>query len=189
MVERLRQAVPATNTRPIKVWPQDESRWGLRTILRRRITLRGVKPVQTTQHQYENTWLYACVAPQSGEHFFLILPYLNAANMQVFLDLFAAAHPNTFNLLLVDQSGAHTAKCLQIPPNVGLVFFEPACPELNPAERVWEDLRAKMAGHCFAHMDCLEDELCAQLDCYTDAQLQSLTGYPYLCNAINAVCS
>lgn len=181
--------MPATNCKPLKIWTQDESRWGLMTILRRRITLRGVKPLLKTQHQYANCWLYGTVAPASGERFFLLLPKLNAANMQIFLDLFAEAHPDTFNVMLMDQSGAHTAKCLRIPSNIGLVLFEPACPELNPTERLWEDLRAKLAGQCFAHLDCLEDEICAHLDQYTDAVVQSLTGYPYLRETINAVCS
>lgn len=159
------------------------------TILRRRITLRGVKPIVKTQHQYANCWLYGAVAPTSGERFFLLLPSLNSANMQIFLDLFAEAHPDTFNLMLMDRSGAHTAKGLRIPENIGLVFFEPACPELNPIERFWEDLRGKLAGQCFAHLDCLEDELCAHLDQYTDAVVRSITGYPYLHAAANAVSS
>jgi len=159
------------------------------TILRRRITLNGVKPILKTQHQYANCWLYGAVTTQSGERFFLLLPHLDAVNMQIFLDLFAAAHPETFNVMLMDQSGAHTAKGLRIPDNIALVFFAPACPELNPTERVWEDLRSKLAGQCFAHLDCLEDEICAHLDHYTDPVIQSLTGYPYLREAINAVCS
>jgi transposase len=189
VVERISAAIPPDNAKPLKVWTQDENRWGLMTILRRRITLEGVKPIIKTQHQYANCWLYGAVAPESGERFFLLLPRLDATNMQIFLDLFAEAHPDTFNVMLMDQSGAHTAKCLRIPDNIALVFFAPACPELNPTERVWEDLRSKLAGQCFAHLDCLEDEICAHLDAYTDPVVQSLAGYPYLREAIHAVCS
>ncbi|PDV98242.1 IS630 family transposase [Candidatus Viridilinea mediisalina] len=189
VVERISAAIPADNDKPLNVWTQDESRWGLITILRRRITLEGVKPILKTQHQYDNSWLYGAVAPESGERFFLLLPRLDATNMQIFLDQFAEAHVDTFNVMLMDRSGAHTAKCLRIPDNIALVFFAPACPELNPTERLWEDLRGKLAGQCFAHLDCLEDELCAHLEQYTDSVVQSLTGYPYLREAINAVCS
>jgi hypothetical protein len=35
----------------------------------------------------------------------------------------------------------------------------------------------------------LEEEICAHLDQYTDTTVQSLTSYPYLREAINAVCS
>ena len=43
-------------------------------------------------------------------------------------------------LLLMDYSGAHTAKRLKLPPNVALVFQPAASPELNLAERVWQDV-------------------------------------------------
>ena len=70
-------------------------------------------------------------------------------------------------------------------------FFTPysLTEESYPTERLWEDLRGKLAGQCFAHLYCLEDEICAHLDQYTDAVVQSLTGYPYLHETINAVCS
>ena len=138
-----------------------------------------------TQHQYANCWLSGAVAPQSGERLFLLLPRLDSTTMQMFLDLGAAAHPDTVTVMLMDQSGAHTAKSLRIPATIALVFFAPACPELNPTERLWEDLRSKRAGQCCAHLDCLEDEICAHLDPYTDPVVQSLTGYPYLQEAMN----
>ncbi|NCC35329.1 MAG: IS630 family transposase, partial [Chloroflexia bacterium] len=169
-------SIRLASDKPVKIWTQDESRWGLMTILRRRITLKGVKPIITTQHQYANCWLYGAVAPQRGERFFLFLPRLDTMNMQIFLDMFAGAHPDTLNVMLMDRSGAHTAKHLGIPATTALVFFAPACPELNPTERVWEDLHGKLAGQCCAHLDCLEEEICAHLDLYTDPAVQSLTG-------------
>ncbi|MGC9093979.1 MAG: hypothetical protein ACP5JH_12145, partial [Bacteroidota bacterium] len=80
--------------------------------------------------------------------FFLLLPKLTAVNMQIFLDLVAAAHPERFNLMLMDQSGAPTARRLRIPSNIDQVFFEPAGPDLNPTERRWEDRRSKITGQC-----------------------------------------
>jgi transposase len=176
----VREAVPAYNCRPLRLWSQDESRWGLITVRRRRITVRGVKPVGRIQHQYDNCWCFGCVAPATGEHHFQLLPKLDAANMQLFLDGFAARHPDTFNILILDRSGAHTAKALRLPQNVALIFLPARSPELNPIERVWEDVRGEMAWKQFAHLDCLQDELEAVLATYTAERLQSLTGYPYL---------
>ena len=185
----MRNAIPATNTRPVQVFAQDESRFGLHTIRRRRITARGVKPIGTLQHDYANCWLYGCVAPVSGEHFFLMLPKLNAAQMQIFLDTFATAHPSTFNILLMDNSGAHTAKRLCLPANVGIVFLPPASPELNPAERVWEDLKGNLAWQTFTDVDDLVNEIVNRVTAYDTSTIQSLTSYPYLVDAIHAVCS
>src|SRR5215207_671760 len=120
--ERLQAAIPATNTRPIRVFAQDESRFGLRTIRRRRLTARGVQPVGLMQHDFHNFYVYGAVAPTTGQDFFLELPELNSTNFQVFLDAFAATYADTLNLVVLDNSRCHTAKAVRVPDNVQLVF-------------------------------------------------------------------
>lgn len=159
------------------------------TVRRRRITVRGVKPVGAVQHQFANAWCFGCVAPCTGEAEFVVLPKLNAENMQLFLDTFAQRHAETLNVLIVDRSGAHTAKALVLPENVVLVFLPPSSPELNGIERVWEDVRGRMAWKTFAHLDCLLDELEAVLGTYSSDQLRSLSGYDYLVQAELAITS
>ena len=187
MEEQLLAAIPVSNRLPIQVFAQDESRLGLQTIRRRRITARGVKPIGIVQHDYDNCWVYGCIAPTSGEHFFLLLPTLSADQMQLFLEEFAKAHPTSFNLLLMDNSGAHTAKRLKVPTNVGLVFQPAATPEVNPAERVWHDLKEQLAWATFDDLDALEHELVERVCAYDAATLSRLTSYPYLVQAIHLI--
>ena len=187
MDEQLLAAIPPTNRLPIQVFAHDESRLGLQTIRRRRITVKGVKPIGTVQHDYDNCWVYGSIAPTTGEHFFLLLPRLDAGQMQLFLDEFAKAHASTFNLLVMDTSGAHTAKQLKLPANVGLVFQPAANPEVNPAERVWQDLKGQLAWLTFSDLDTLEHELVERVCAYDDATLSHLTSYPYLLQAIHLV--
>jgi hypothetical protein len=59
-----------------------------------------------------------------------------AQSFWLLFGLFAQAFPHSLNLLLLDNSGAHTAQRLIIPPNVHLVFLPPYCSDLNPIERV-----------------------------------------------------
>jgi transposase len=172
---------------PVEVHCQDEARFGLLTTQRRRITARGVKPIGIAQHAYANSWCYGTVAPASGDAFLLILPKLNTTHMQTFIDAFAIAYPTTFNVLLLDNSAVHTTPRLILPPNVALVFLPPYSPESNPVERLWHDLRSRMAWKTFADLDELEAELCTQLAHYTPSVVQSLTAYPYLRTAIDAV--
>ena len=155
----MRDVVPAYTCRPLRLWSQDERRWGLITVRRRRITVRGVKPVGRIQHQDDTCWCFGCVAPATGEHHVQLLPRLDAATMQRFLDGFAARHPDTFTILILDRSGAHTAKARRIPPTVALMFLPARSPERTPIERVWEDGRGAMAWKHVAHLDCLQDEL------------------------------
>jgi transposase len=184
VAEQIRAVIPPDCSLPVEVHCQDEARFGLMTTKRRRITARGVKPVGTCQHAYANSWCYGTVAPASGDAFFLVLPKLNTANMQVFVDAFARTYPTTFNVLLLDNSAVHTTQRLRLPPNVALVFLPAYCPELNPVERLWQDLRGRMAWKTFADLDALEADLCTTLAHYTPRVVQSLTSYPYLQHAI-----
>jgi transposase len=165
----------------------DESRLGLQTIRRRRLTARGTKPVGVQQHRFETFYLYGAVAPQSGDGFFVGLPKLNADLFQLFLDEFAKARPATLNVLLVDNSRCHTAKELVVPANVVLVFQEPYAPELNPAERVWEALKDKLAWQCFATLAELQAEVVKIVRGWETQMLRSLTAYPYIMAAVNAL--
>jgi transposase len=169
------------------VFSQDESRFGLLTIRRRRLTARGIQPVGAVQHVFEWFYVYGAVEPTTGERFFLELPYLNAEGFQIFIDAFAAAFPDSLNLLLLDNSGAHTAQRLVLPANVRLAFLPPYCPELNPIERVWRDLKDALAWLQFPNLDAQQDYIATLLRGYQDVTLQALTGYTYLVDAIHAL--
>jgi transposase len=172
---------------PVAIWAMDESRLGLQTVRRRRLTARGTKPVGTCQHRFDNFYLYGAIAPSSGDGYFLGLPKLNADVFQLFLERFAAARPDTLNVLLVDNSRCHTAHTLQIPPNVRLVLQEPYAPELNPAERVWQALKDDLAWQCFPDLPALQARVVALVQDWDAAMLQSLTAYPFIMAAVNAL--
>lgn len=141
--------------RVVKVFAQDESRLGLLTVRRRRLTARGVQPVGIVHHTFERFYVYGAVAPTTGEHFLLQRSGLNSVHFQVFLDAFAHAYPATLNVLVLDNSGAHTAKRVIIPANVRVVLLPPYTPELNPIERVW---RALKDGRAWLHFADLETQ-------------------------------
>ena len=183
----LRQAIPSTNTRPIRVFSQDESRFGLLTIRRRRLTARGVQPIGAIQHSFEWFYVYGAGELTTGEHFFLELPYLNADMCQLFLEGFAQTFPDSLNLLLLDNSGAHVAQRLTLPENVRLVFLPPYGPELNPIERVWRDLKDALAWRQFPTLEAQQDYLASLLHAYEAATLRTLTSYPYVVAAIHAL--
>lgn len=147
-----------------------------------------MQPVGSVQHVFAWFYVYGAVEPTTGERFFLELPYLNAEMFQLFVDAFAQAFPDSLNLLLLDNSGAHTAQRLTLPANVRLVFLPPYCPELNPIERVWRDLKDTLAWLQFASLEVQQDYVATLLKSYDSPTLQSLTSYAYLVEAINALC-
>lgn len=170
-----------------RLWTQDESRCGLLPILRRRITARGVQPLVPAAYRFESFYLYGAVEPLTGESFFLELPLLNTQGFQLFLDHFAATDPASFHLLLLDNGAFHKARALRLPRNVGLLFFPPYAPELNPIERLWRDLKDWLSRHQPATLEALSELLCSRLKQYTTAALRSLTGFSYLRTATHHV--
>ena len=94
---------------------------------------------------------------------------LEAQMFQLFVNAFAQAFPDRLNMLLLDNSGAHTASPLTLSENVHCVFLPPYCPELNPSERLWRDLQDALAWVHFPHLEAQQDDL--------TTRLQALTGY------------
>jgi putative transposase len=174
--ERLPRVIPPANTRPVRVFSQDESRLGLLTVRRRRLTAHGVQPIGAIQPIF--AWCYGdgAVAPATGARFFLELPYLNADMFQLCVDAFAQAFPDRLNLLLLDNRGAHTSQRLRWPDNVRAVWLPPYGPEVNPIERRWRDLKDARAGQQFVDLDAPQLSVADLLPAYDAPTLQVLTG-------------
>jgi transposase len=168
---------------------QRQSRLLCQETHRRRLTLRGIKPLAPSQHELEWSYLYGGVEPHTGQSFFLVLPALDAELFQLFLEQFAQTDPTTLHLVVLDNGPAHIAQQVVLPSNVRWVFTPPYTPEVNPMERVWEDLDTRIAGVTPASIDALLDLLVVELRAYTPEQLASLTGYPFFKNAVYALSS
>ena len=140
------------------LWAQDESRFGLHMVQRRRLTLPGVKPVCPFEQSFENFWLCAAVQPNTGESFVLELRATDSDCLQVFLDQFARAHaqdPSEVQVLLLDNGGAHHAKALRWPERVVPIYLPAYCPELTPIERWWQELKDAVSNQLFGTLAAL----------------------------------
>jgi transposase len=181
------EAVPEGTPRPIRLFSQDESRFGLITVQRRRITRKGVKPLGVFQQKFESFYLYGAVEVTTGESFFQEADKCNGETFQAYLKDLSQAFPDSLNLLLEDNGRHHTAKTLDLPENVRLIFLPPYSPELNPIERFWQAMKEKVAWLAFETLDPLKDRARELLPDFSPAQLQSLTGYPYLLHAFDSL--
>ncbi|QHT70820.1 IS630 family transposase [Rhodocytophaga rosea] len=170
-----------------KVYYQDESRFGLMTVLRRAITLAGIKPVGAYQHRFIYRYCYGLVEPLTGDHFFITAPQVNTLYFEYMLEEFSRHQPQVFKFIFVDKAGYHRAKALQVPQNIRLVYLPSSNPELNPVERLWGDMKNKVAFHNFSHEQELEAWITNTAKSYGQRQIASLTGYPYILEAISKI--
>ncbi len=175
--------------RPVRLFCQDESRVGLLPGQRRRMTVRGVKPVGPGQYPCENFSLYGAVEPTTGESFVLELPPLNTGNLQIFLDALAHHDHETLNIVLMAHGSGHKAKALVLPDHVVCLFLPPSSPELNPIERLGQELQEQLAWLPVAQLDAVARHVEAILRHYSRAAIQSRTSYPYFIQAVNALFS
>ena len=141
------------------------------------------------QQVFERFYVYGAVAPTTGEHFFRDYAHLNSTTFQVFLDQLALTFADSLTMLIVDNGGCHTAKTLTMPAHVRLVFIPPYSPEVNPIERLWQDMKDDLAWQHFTDRDAQQAYIRAVLQSYDTTRLQSLTSYPFVIEAINALCS
>lgn len=185
-VAALHRAQASQPALPLHLWAVDESRFGLQTVQRRRITLCGVKPIGRYQHEFANFYVYGAVAPRTGDGYFAAHAAFNATTFQDFVTALGAAHPDTFNVLLLDNARVHHAKNLSLSANVALLFQPPYAPELNPAERVWLALKDALAWRTFDNLASLQDALAVCIEALDAPSLQSLTTYAYLIPTLHA---
>jgi transposase len=180
-------ALAAAAELPLELWAMDESRFGLHTITRRRLTLPGIKPVGVYQQVFKNFYVYGAVAPRTGEGYFETRLTMNATDFAGFLAHFAAQAPERFHIIVLDNARSHHATTLQVPSNVALLFLPPYAPELNPCERVWQALKDRLAWHTFPDLVALQDTVAALVEGYEEHALRSLVAYPFLCAAMDQV--
>lgn len=176
-----------TEGNPVHYWCADESRFGLKTLTRRRITKRGVKPIGQVQWSFQAYYLCGLVEPLTGESFFLEFSHLNTDCFQAFLNEFAKAYPDDIHLIQVDNARFHTAKRLVIPDQVILWFQPPHSPECNPIERLWARLKDKLSWQLFDSLDALKDRLAEILKPIPKGFLASITGQPSLSKVLQGL--
>lgn len=99
---------------------QDEGRFGLLGTPRRCWAPRGMRPVVGARLQRKYLYAFSAVSPHDGVLDSLVLPWVNAETMSLFLAEVAQRHANEFVFMVMDQAGWHIAGELVVPANVRL---------------------------------------------------------------------
>jgi hypothetical protein len=148
---------PAKNG--LKYWCQDETRLGLKTIERKKITAPGVKPIGLVQWNFKTYYLYGAVAPQTGESFWLKFSHLDGLCFQIFLEQLAGEYPDNLNVVQLDNSRFHHSSSLKILDKNLLIFQLPYSPELNPSERIWQHIEQELRWKIYDNLEEIQEKV------------------------------
>ncbi|RUQ33486.1 MAG: IS630 family transposase [Candidatus Competibacteraceae bacterium] len=143
----------------IRYWTQDESRFGLKTITRRWITLKKVKPIVKVQWSFEAFYLYGIVEPLTGELMIENYDRVNTENFQQFLNDFSQKYPKDFHVVQTDNARFHCSNDLIMPDNVMLLYQPPHSPQVNPSEQLWQWSKGEISNKLFTGIDHLKTTL------------------------------
>ena len=157
----------------------DELRLGLVGTTRRRWGIRGVKIVQPLQRRYEWTYLVLVVDGVNGRLAWTWQPTMKADHLLASLHTLQQQQPVA--ALVWDGAPAHRERrvaALDLP-RIALPAYSP---ELNPAERIFEEVRRHVEGDVYATLD----EKKAQAETYLTAlaadptRIRSLAGWDWI---------
>jgi hypothetical protein len=173
-------------TAACRVGHADEQRIGLRGTTRRVWGRRGVKVRQRLQLRYEWAYLFAAVDARAGTIWWDWLPTMKAEDLRpVVAELRARG---LLDALVWDGAPSHAdagVRAVGLP----LVALPPYSPELNPAERLFEEVRRRVEGAVYATLD---DKVVAvqsfleELDA-DPARVRRLCGWDWLTDALDSL--
>jgi transposase len=156
----------------LRVYFQDESRFGQQGTTTNVWAERGSRPAAIRQTEYQYLWVLGAVCPETGHAEGLLSPQLNTKVVNTFLELFSQAIPENEHAVMVwDGAGFHTSGSLTVPENVSLVKLPPYSPELNPIENLWHYLKSHFwSNRAYDDYDALEK---AAMDAWRRAVLDA----------------
>lgn len=153
--------IEAEDPRPVKLFFEDEARFGRINIVGRCWVAKGSRAVVSQQMVREYIYAYTTVCPETGENYSIISPVNNTWAMNIFLAAFAQAYSHYRIIMCLDGAGWHISKSLTLPENIEFLRLPPYSPELNPTEHIWDYIREqkKFNNYTFKTLDDVENQL------------------------------
>ena len=95
--------------------------------------------------------------------------------------------PTELKILLIDNAGFHSTKDINLPENIILIPIPAYTPELNPAEKIWQYLKDKVAMKIFESLENLELKIISTINTITKQEIISITAYDFIIKNYNSI--
>lgn len=142
----------------LRVYFQDEARFGQQGTTTSVWARRGSRPTAVRQTEYKYLWVLGAVCPETGHSDGLLSPHLNTKIVNIYLQQFSQTlAPDEHAAMVWDGAGFHVSDQLKVPANVTIIQLPAYSPELNPLENLWHYLKSHYwSNRAYADYDELE---------------------------------
>ena len=159
----------------------DESRFGTHSRIGHGWFKTGIRTEVKKKLGYQNFYVYGAVSPKTGDSFSLIIPNVDVAWMNKFLEEFSFNLKSKKAILVMDQAGWHKSLDLIIPQNIKIIYLSPYSPELNPADKFWQFIKDNILKNTiYSTLTALEEKVCTFINSITTKQILSVCNVNYM---------
>lgn len=158
-------------------------RYGLISNFRRSWSKVGERTIVDSQQSFDNRYLFSAVSPLSGKSFHLTgIDGFDTEAAHTFLLELKKQHPDELVIVVWDNAPCHRPKIHRQIPGLIVIFLPPYSPELNPAERFFEELRKATANTVFKTIEDQEKMIEEKLNALANDidAMKTLTGYEWI---------
>lgn len=176
--------------KPFELFFADEMRYGLISNFRRSWSRVGERTVIDSQQSFDNRYLFSAVSPLSGESFHLMgIDGFDTQAAHTFLLELKKQHHDTMVIVVWDNAPCHRPIIHREIPGLIVLFLPPYSPELNPAERFFEELRKATANRIFKSIEEQETAIEENLNALVDDSegMKQLLGYEWIAKQCSVV--
>jgi transposase len=169
----------------VRVWFEDEARFGQQGTLTRVWARRGSRPRAVRPQGRISLYALAAVCVVTGAVSAMVAEKLDTETLNAFLGQMSRELPEGEHAVLIwDGAGYHTSAGLEVPWNISLILLPPDSPELNPVENLWHYLRSHhWSNRVYRDYEELENEASRSMSavCLDAEKVKSICNAPYVC--------
>lgn len=165
----------------------DETIAGLMVHYRRFWSVKGeeVKVAYQKDRDYEYLWLIT--EPKSGTLEAYWTPCVNKGVAENILTEVAKLNEDSHLVILMDRAGWHNLD--NKPPNISIINFPAKAPELNPVERLNQEVKKPVANKSYLKLKDKTDVIDLQIKKFfcSPERVKSIVSYPWLISQIDKI--
>lgn len=144
----------------VRVWIEDEHRYGLISTIRRCWTLRGHRPTAPVAMKYQWGYVYGAAEVTEGDSQFLYMPTVSLECSHIFLQQLVATDPQAIHIVFWDRAGFHPQmEANELKEQVYFVPLPAYSPELNPMENLWDIVKRHVSNAVWDTLEAIESAI------------------------------